>query len=514
MSGSPRIAPAPLPGPRDSAPSSGAEGPPSLPSYSSLHPGRVEHWRVHDRTHLELLVDYPINDGSGPARYVWEAYFFLPRSLKLDGASYPKDDIYRDFQSYVRFAATEPTFDELTAMPAMWQGDALEDSQRAMLVLRTYGAQFRVAALRGRERLLRYVDQGADSYLAVRLGEYVAGLRSALSSFRERTRNVTAVPVRAAVGYVEEDLSRLLEEVFSTLCVRLREADAAELAATAEKAALEEAAHRARSTSEPMNTSAKVDEAEFRRHALKRFTSSILWISRDISEAGIWVRHALFAVAASIAMVFAVVAAFYYGPQGPAQIGSFTIWVALVVVAYALKDRIKAWLQSIFSGWISRRFADRRWKLTYVDGRRRIGTVEERSQFVKMRAVPAAVLSARESGREHDVEEAAYPERVLSHRKDVILRSAEVARIDRPFAAATEIFRLDVSRWLVHTDDPKQLVYYADLQRKVVATALARRIYHVDIVYRIRTLQDAAAPWHTARVVLNRNGIRRVEARS
>ena len=41
-------------------------------------------WRIHDRTHLELAVEYPVSDDdAGKAQYVWEAYFYLPRSLRI-----------------------------------------------------------------------------------------------------------------------------------------------------------------------------------------------------------------------------------------------------------------------------------------------------------------------------------------------------------------------------------------------------------------------------------------------
>ncbi len=517
MPGSSFVAPAERSPVDSNPPRSSDTGPPSLPSYSLLQPAHSEHWRIHDRTHLELLVDYPVSGGDRLKKFVWEAYFFLPRSLKLDANSYPKDAIYRDFQSYIRFAAAEPSIDELRELPARWSARTFDDRQRAMLALRLYGCQFRVAALRGRERLLRYLEQGSDPYLSKRLQEFTSGIFDALEAFRATTRPAKASTAAAVVRHVDEDISRVVEEVFSTLCARFRQADAEELATAAERVALQEAHYRAGSEPPSRNSRSWIDEAEFRRHALKRFTSSILWISRDISAAGTWVRQVLFAVAASVAMVFAVLAAFYYGAQGPARMGSAGIWILLVAAAYALKDRIKATLQSVFSDWIARRFADRRWKLTYVDCRRRVGVVEERSGFVSPKSVPESVEQARAS--EHDetqdreVTDVAHPDRILSHRKDVTLRSHEIARLGRPFAAVTEVFRLDVSPWLVHTDDPKQRVYFADLERNAVATGFARRIYHVDVVYRIRALQDQNAPWLRCRVVLNRNGIRSAQMR-
>jgi hypothetical protein len=84
---------------------------------------------------------------------------------------------------------------------------------------------------------------------------------------------------------------------------------------------------------------------EFRRHVLKRFTSSVLWLSLRQRRAGEIVKHVLYGTAASIAMGFAVAAALWAGP--PEQARHIGGWILAAVVAYALKDRIKASLQHL-----------------------------------------------------------------------------------------------------------------------------------------------------------------------
>lgn len=489
-------------------------GPPSLPSYDGLRPLAPGQWRVHDRTHLELLVDYPVVDYQRQQGYVWEAYFFLPQSLRLDAASYPKVDIYRDFQSYVRFAAKEPTLDELGRIPSERLLPVLDDDATLMREARVFGCQFRAAAQRGRERLLQRAERGKNARSELRaLG---AGLRQAVEAFDAVTADARRPKSIRALRQIGEDLARVREELFATVCVAWRKMGDGVGAEIAESLALEAARQREAvegGTSGGGRHREAVDESEFRRHALKRFTSSVLWLEREISDAGAVVRELLFALAASVAMVFAVAAALYSGPPVDMHSDRLLWWGGLVVLAYALKDRIKASLQGVFSGWMTRHFADRRWRL-HAHGLRRLGIVEERSRFVAHSSVPSAVHDLRKRHNAHDIENVAHPERVLWHHKSVALRSSETAQFEPRFAAVTEVFRLDVSRWLTHTDDPKQQVHLADTRRDAVYTVMARRVYHVDIVFRNRRADDETAPWRQCRVVLSRSGIRSARART
>ena len=70
-------------------------------------------WRVHDRTHLEFAIDYPIN--ADRSEYTWEAYFFFPESFRLHEETYDKKAIYEDLWSYVRYAVPPIPFWELAS---------------------------------------------------------------------------------------------------------------------------------------------------------------------------------------------------------------------------------------------------------------------------------------------------------------------------------------------------------------------------------------------------------------
>jgi hypothetical protein len=76
----------------------------------------------------------------------------------------------------------------------------------------------------------------------------------------------------------------------------------------------------------------------------------------------------------------------------------------------------------------------------------------------------------------------------------------------------TEILRLDLSRWLAHTDDPKSRLVLVgeDDQVRVIHPP---RVYNLNVVYRWAPegAEGAQAEWRRLRVVVSRKGIARLE---
>src|SRR5262249_28774524 len=118
------------------------------------------------------------------------------------------------------------------------------------------------------------------------------------------------------------------------------------------------------------------------------------------------------------------------------------------------------------------------------------------------------VLAARRMTREHPLEEATRPERVLWHKKSLAL-SALPPDVADDLPALTEIFRLNVGRWLSHADDPSHAIAYADPDGTLCGVK-ARRVYNVNVVYR-QTSGAVCGPWRRMRVVVSRKGIDRID---
>ena len=59
-------------------------------------------------------------------------------------------------------------------------------------------------------------------------------------------------------------------------------------------------------------------------------------------------------------------------------------------------------------------------------------------------------------------------------------------------------------------DDPSHEIFFADPRDGALHAAKARRVYNVNVVYRLRR-GDGGAPWRRLRVVVSRKGIERID---
>lgn len=321
--------------------------------------------------------------------------------------------------------------------------------------------------------------------------------------------------VLTALLWTQEDISHQLEALLAIVAHVLgRRGTLPDLVHALEQAAVAEARYRRDTglagTGHPGMSRREGEHFEFRRHTLKRFAASVLWIEPRIRPASTLMLQLLYGFAASMAMAFAIIATFWNGFEVD-QHGWLT-WTLIAITAYAIKDRLKASLQSLFFSVIERHFPDRHWWLFDKERNQTVGTVREQSGFMAFDQLPPAVLAARRKTRQHAIEEQARPESVIFHHKTFHLRTQRRQPLDARFSAITEICRLDLARWLAHTDDPKHAVIFADPESGKIGSMRAPRVYNIAVVYRLRDAQDEDAPWRRLRVVVSRKGIRRIES--
>jgi hypothetical protein len=181
-----------------------------------------------------------------------------------------------------------------------------------------------------------------------------------------------------------------------------------------------------------------------------------------------------------------------------------------VVLAYMGKDRIKATLQNRFNNFIDRRYPNRKWIVRHGPSGAQIAAAEEKYRFVEPSELPPEVAQFRRDLQSDSLGETLELDSILHHRKAMTVDSGVVGTIDPRFDAITEILRIDVARWLTHTDDPSRTVTLTDPESGELIKAALPRAYDVTILHRLAPA-GVNATWNGARVVLSRKGIRRVD---
>lgn len=508
-------------------------------------------WSIHDRTHLQCSLVYRTRSLRDRfkifERFEWEVYFFVPDSFRLDSQTYRQDDIYTDLKSYVRLAPREEPLRDLLEQPLERLKAALRGDRAAALDgLRLISCLLREALANAERHIMEDINltedaearrqrrdseasgvvakPGASKHLPLprqlenhirraidvgplvleRLGETIDAELAQRSDIDDTTLT--------AADWVKAEISLMFEAFYGRVARKLKRVGGPSslIDELTRSALLAVDARRDCGLDLELSGSLRperVEHFEFQRHVLKRFTSSVLWLRTRVREPGKWMRHALYAIAAGAAMAFAVAAALWHGMTPNEQLMP---WLFAAVIAYAVKDRLKAILQESLSNVVARHFPDRRWDIIDKLGKR-IAVVDEHSGFVPFHSVQPEVLAARRRTRVHAIEEVARPETVLCHKKSFVLDNEHLAELGPDFDGLAEIFRLDLHRWLAHTDDPKQTVVVADRETESIRSYKAPRVYNIAVVYRLR-YADEASPWHRLRVVVSRKGLQRVDS--
>ena len=477
-----------------------------LPNLTELSPG----WRRHDRTHLEINLEYP---ATGDGR-TWEAWIFLPQSFRLNDDSYSKPRIGADIQSHIRLSAPELELDNVPReVDVLVVTIGVADVVDGIDELKLFACRVREAIARETLRV-RMLDTDDEIESGAEILADVA--ESAMRSIRRTlipAADLADPSVAETAGWVDEHLSNVLEVAMVKLVKDLsRRKSTAPAAERVKEAAVTEARHRAEARA-GLSVSAdsstfELEQVERHRHALKRLTSSVLWLESEVGDARRSAEHALHSIAAGIAMMFAVTAALLYG--APTDATDLWVWGGLAVLAYMGKDRIKATLQDRFNGFIDRRYPNRKWVVRHGASGAQVAAAEEKYRFVEPGDLPPEVARFRSDLQSDSLGETLELDSILHHRKATTVDAGLTHSIDPRFDSLTEILRVDVARWLTHTDDPSRTVTLADPESGELVKSSLPRAYDVTILHRLSPT-GVETNWSAARVVLSRKGIRRVD---
>ena len=240
--------------------------------------------------------------------------------------------------------------------------------------------------------------------------------------------------------------------------------------------------------------------------ALKKSTTSALYLSTSIRREGTTLEQVSFAIAAGLSMVVATLIAFYsqalYGTL------TFPVFVALVV-GYMFKDRIKEIGRNLFARYVRNLLYDRRTILHTLDGAHELGHVREKMTFIDRSNLPQAVLAQRNRQDETRLDYEAPDEQIIRYAKEVTIERNAFGHIDIEKLKITgirDIMRYDIRRYLRKMANPIQCHHM--LVGEELVEISCRKTYQMDFVteYRSRNDEESFHYQHTI-VHLDREGI-------
>jgi len=499
------------------------------PPTSGLSPARAvndvlslveENPRLRHPHQFEIKLRYALPREKGKAVYNLSVYFFLPPSLGISRANYDKERFYEDLQSYIRLKTPEvPLKDisrgdasplsQLNAAALRLSGDSTERSIR----LYEYQSKLFCCVLKSSLREhLELVEAENNPIERTRLvDDYqvaVHSVRSMYLALQPRLCNPGMLPqVQSMYRFTDEYISLMLDE-YTCRLVSVIEKDErnAKLQSDLIEFIKREVAHR-KEENYPSITNPSSDNESFiyRRGVLKKYMSSVLFLSRRDVEGGRFLREGLLGLAAGVSMVFATAVLFL----STVQFGTLTwpVFFALVV-SYIFKDRIKERMRVYLSRKAGRWLFDRRTTL-YAGTADRIGICEESVDFLEASMVPAAVTAVRNRTHMTEIEGGWIGERAIRYRKLVKLFPVRITDIyDEPsMSDINDIMRIGIEEFVHHLGPVDKPV--PTLVGDRVELTQCDRVHHLNVVLRYE--KDGSDVFHRFRVVLNREGIKRIE---
>jgi hypothetical protein len=511
----------------------------SLPStaLSSVEPDRarppvLRRITVHDRYQLELKLGYPLAPGK-ETRYLIDTYLFLPSSLGINSATYTRAEFYRDIQTYIRMKTPrlgleqllndkasplcrcERLLDQRTDVLSAADEEVLRDSFRILRAVLKSAFQRQLSALQRKEG-----SERQPAYFVQRMDMLVAQADELVRRYRQLEARLIAagagVALHTSYRLADEAISVLLEDLLleaHQLSERWLERPERLRWQREVRGRIEAEINYRRARGYPSVLGEQDSEEMLQRlSALKKFTSSVLWLSTTTRREGNTLEQVLFASAAGVSMVFATLIAFYmqilYG-----QI-SLPFFLA-VVIAYMFKDRIKELGRSLSARFLNRQLYDYRTTIQTQDDQRKLGYVREKMMHVPahsaLKHVPPEVWGARRSDPHYEPELLGKPESIIHYAKQVTLRKDAfryLAEDGLEISVINDITRLDIRHFLRKMDNPYEERLM--LRNGRVEQVRCQRTYPLNLISVFGT-EDGAITCERTLVVLSRKGIVRIE---
>lgn len=491
---------------------------------------------IHDRKQVELKLEYQPSGTDAESEYLVEATFFIPRALNITADTYPREAFYADLHNYVRFKTPVLSFDELLTgdhSPLVQleqrvtfgvlgpESEVVYDAKMLGCILR---AALRRLSKAMREECAKVTQANPPTSPSPELERLARRSIDATQAALRRFRTTTAViaekytlsdKTRASLRLVDEYLSLIVEQYFRKIVVQMdampRGGGYSELRREFMDVVIADESYRKQAgLASVIAPDSDNEEYTHRISFLKKFCMNILFLDVQRSSPRKAWEEVLFALAAGLAMAFALGVGLFAQNRYP-QV-SFNFFV-IAVIGYMLKDRIKEGLRRLAASVAGKFLFERTTRILDPVTHDDVGVCKEKIDYGSAVEISPELTRLRQQDDLITAAQGELPESVIRYRKKIVLESDMLPRIaDGIVSGVTDIIRVNVERLLHDMDDPDYTIDYVDLEDFSVERLRASKAYRVDVAFRF-SVDDGKHQETTiklVRLVLDRNGIKRM----
>ncbi len=231
---------------------------------------------------------------------------------------------------------------------------------------------------------------------------------------------------------------------------------------------------------------------------------SVLFLDTHTRRDGRLTEQLIYSLAAGIAMLVATAAAFF----SRHRFGDWSYaFLAVLIISYMFKDRIKDILKIYLSGKIRRFFFD--YKKNIFAGKNKIGRCRERFGFIGQGKIPTTIKQARHISHLTEIENDWLKEEVIKYTRHIKLwvKNFQQAYQTYSISGVNDIIRINIVEFLHKMANPKKKLYL--LTPNGYKRIYGERVYHLNLILKYNLKEVSLLRRY--RIILNKNGIKRIE---
>ena len=251
---------------------------------------------------------------------------------------------------------------------------------------------------------------------------------------------------------------------------------------------------------------------------LKKYVSSILFLEKKQLEKTDWFQHLALAIAAGLAMAWAVLAQLFMiiylgidldeSMSAPLMVSFFII----AIFSYILKDRIKAtmgpYLRKKVKNTIN--MPDRKFQFLFPQAQIHIASAEEKFQFLHADNVSEELRAAWSLLEEQQLAVIVGGD-ILSFQRRMNIFHKKMTQHFRQYSGVSDVIRIHLERWIRTFDEPIKNVMTLNDDAEI-QTMKASRIYVVYAAVRVYEDNQSDIPFQLYKIILSQKGIVTVES--
>lgn len=480
--------------------------------------------KQHSRFQVEIKNHYPIKD-KNKNHYDLNIYLVSPFTLDINNNTYSRNQILSDIHIYTRYTIYETSLAELIHRKN--EQSPLRRVETLIQKGREYTAsnmdrinyEFRILA----NVFLYQLDQ-QETYFRERINDGVSSkeikpevilltenLDNLICRFRDLNDQIDQEPVPSPIqiGYslADESISLSIERVLFPLLNLFNDREGSLGKKKIKQLLKKEMTYRkglGYAIIENNPGPLELEKRVYRESILKKWAQSVNYMDKKGSTINKSTSELLAAIAAAIAMSFAVLATVYANRF-------FVIyslpWIVVAIFSYSLKDRIKEALRTIFKRLLPRMISDRTDNLYDMLINKPIGRARLTVEHKKGRDLSPELTRWYKRGDSRFL--SILPQgNILNYRRQISLNNSLLRKYHTRMTSITEVFRINLEKFVKNMDDPDKDLWFfnGDVPTKAIGT----RVYKLKFAVQISQDGKEIETFYS-HVFMDQNGIIRVE---